>query len=102
MSNAAPTLDTPPDDPVFLHARLELGLIVGVWITCMLWVIPYCYHFGYQPVASAEELPMVLGMPSWVVWGVAVPWLLADLATIAICLWVIKDDDLEPQYPVEA
>lgn len=96
MTTSQATLDAPPDDPVFLHSRREFFLILGVWALCLVWVIPYCYLFGYRPITDASELPMVLGMPSWVVWGVAVPWLVADVATIAICIWVIRDDDLEP------
>ena len=100
--NAEPvTLNAPPDDPVFLHSRREMFLILGVWLVCFLWVVPYCYIYGYRPIESPDQLTTVLGMPSWVVWGVAVPWLLADIATIAICTFVMKDDTLEPPESVE-
>jgi hypothetical protein len=86
--------DYPPDDPVFLHSRREFFLIVGIWGVFLLWVVSYCYNAGYQPVTDASQLELVLGIPSWVFWGVAVPWLVADVVTVAMCLWVIKDDDL--------
>ena len=99
MSTSSALPDFPPDDPVYLHTRREFLLILGVWVACLLWVVPYCYFNGYQPVESPADLKLVLGMPSWVVWGIGVPWLLADLASIVICVWVIKDDDLEPSRP---
>ena len=97
MSTPAPAIDSPPDDPVFLNSRREFLIIMGVWAVCLLWVVPYCYLFGYHTISDPADLKLVLGMPSWVVWGIAVPWLLADIVTIILCLWVIKDDDLEPQ-----
>jgi hypothetical protein len=88
---------SPPDDPVYLHSRREFFCILAVWLVCLLWVVPYCFAFGYRPVTDPADLKLVLGMPSWVIWGIAVPWLLANVATIAMCVWGIADDDLEPQ-----
>jgi len=33
-------------------------------------------------------------MPSWVVWGIAVPWIVADIFTVWFCFFYMKDDDL--------
>ncbi len=87
--------DEHPDDPVFLHTRREAIVILVVWALAFSWVVPFCYFDGYTPAANATEVPLVLGMPRWVVWGVGVPWLIADVVTIGLCLWFIKDDDLE-------
>lgn len=86
--------DRSPDDPVFLHSRREAVVILGVWALSLLWTVPYCYLNGYQSPAAPEELPIVLGMPAWVFWGIAVPWVVCGLISIALCLWFIQDDDL--------
>ena len=95
MADSAPAIDSTPDDPVYLNSRREFLIIMGLWALFLLWVVPYCYIFGYQTLTDPAELKLVLGMPSWVVWGIAVPWLVANVITIVMCLWVIKDDDLE-------
>ena len=41
-----------------------------------------------------ENIPTTLGMPSWVVWGIAVPWIVADIFTVWFCFFYMKDDDL--------
>jgi hypothetical protein len=86
----------PPDDPLYRSSLREALLILGIWGAAMLWVISYCSMYAYVRVRETDELPIVLGMPAWVVWGVFVPWIVADVLTIIICLWVIKDHDLEP------
>ena len=87
-------INRPPDDPLFLHSRREAGVILLVWGLCFAWTVPYCYLYGYSAPANPAELPLVLGMPAWVFWGVAVPWVVAGLVSIALCLWFIQDDDL--------
>jgi hypothetical protein len=95
MTDTAPAIDSPPDDPVFLNSRREFLIIMAVWALCLLWVVPYSYIFGYHTVTDPADLKLVLGMPSWVVWGVGAPWMVANVITIVLCLWVIKEDDLE-------
>lgn len=69
-------------------------LILAVWAACLCWVVPYCATYGYRPLPEGTEPELVLGMPGWVFWGVAVPWGAASLASLAMCLFVIQDDDL--------
>ncbi len=83
-----------PNDPVFLHARREAIVIVSLWLLAMLWVVPYCYLNGFHPVSNPADLKTIWGIPSWVFWGVGVPWLVCDVIAIGLCLFFIKDDDL--------
>lgn len=71
-------------------------MILLVWGFCFAWTIPYCYLYGYDASVRPQELPLVWGMPAWVFWGVAVPWVVAGLVSVALCLWFIQDDDLGP------
>ncbi|MBX3439384.1 MAG: DUF997 family protein [Planctomycetaceae bacterium] len=84
-----------PDDPVYLHARREALVILALWAAAMLWVVPYSYFFGYHEITDPEQIKTIVGIPDWVFWGVLVPWIVCTLATIALCVWYIKDEDLE-------
>ena len=84
-------------DPVFLHARREAIIIFSVWVLALLWAVPYCYLNGYTSDFDVQ-IDTMLGVPSWVLWGVAVPWLLADIFTVWFCFCYMADDDLDEAY----
>ncbi len=66
--------------------------MLGFWAVLLLWVVGYCRLFGYGEVGKTPS--MILGLPSWVVWGVFVPWLLATVFTGWFAIRWIADDDL--------
>jgi hypothetical protein len=100
------------DDPVFLDSRREAGVILLAWFLCMLWTVSYCYAFGYteHPRVEGEitywlptldhldrdpkslNTPLGLGIPDWVFWGVAVPWLVCIGFSAWLCFAFMKDD----------
>lgn len=81
-------------DPVFLNSRREAAAIFLLWFLCLLWAVPVCYATGYGVDVVPGKVPTVLGMPSWVFWGLLLPWLVADGVTIWLCFRFIKDDPL--------
>lgn len=105
-------------DPLLRHSRREATLILGLWACCFLYTISFCYLYGYtshEPgmdttgpdiaavVGSLERfdrdpgsmtLPLGLGIPDWVFYGVVVPWLVCILATVVFCMFVFTEDDL--------
>jgi Protein of unknown function (DUF997) len=83
-----------PDDPVYLHTRREAIVIASLWLLALLWAVPYCYLYGYHSVSDPAELQTIWGIPTWVFWGIAFPWLVCDVIAIGLCLFYIKDDDL--------
>ena len=83
--------------PTFLNTRREAIVIFACWVVALLWAVPTCYFLGYNK--SPEELATVLGIPSWVFWGVGVPWLVADVFTIWFCTFRMTDDDLGENDP---
>ncbi len=97
MADSKSTTSDRPDDPVFLHARREALVILAVWAAAMLWVVPYCYFFGYHPITESEQLKTIIGIPDWVFWGVFVPWGVCCLVSIGLSCWFIQDDDLEAE-----
>ncbi len=84
-------------DPTYLHARREAWIILAVWGACLLWSVPYCYFTGYlQPGETVDSttIKTIFGIPTWAFWGIAVPWLLADVFTTWFCFFYMADDDL--------
>ncbi|REJ73927.1 MAG: hypothetical protein DWQ34_02545 [Planctomycetota bacterium] len=81
-------------DPVYLHTRREAIVIIGLWLFALLWTVPYCYFNGFHTVSDGGEIETMWGIPSWVFWGIAVPWLVCDVIAIGLCLFFIKQDDL--------
>ncbi len=85
-------------DPTFLHSRREAIFILIIWALCLLWTVPFCYLTGYMDLESGR-LPWlaqvrVLGMPGWMFWGVAFPWLVAGVVTVWFCYRFLQLDDL--------
>ena len=68
-------------------------MILAAFVVCLVWSITWCYSFGY-PEADAAAVPKVLGMPSWVFWGVLLPWVAADLFAVWFCFFFMVDDPL--------
>ena len=80
-------------DPVFLHARREAIVIFCTWLVALIWAVPYCYMHGYN-VADPSQIKTVFGIPSWLFWGIAVPWIVANLFTTWFCFGFMKDAEL--------
>ena len=59
-----------------------------------MWEVVYCYLFGYGDAIDPAALDTVLGVPSWIFWGVAAPWIVANLFTFWFCTRYMGDNDL--------
>ena len=101
------------DDPVFLDSRREAIFILCLWCSCFFWTICWCYHNGYVQHASVPGhiteflpdhtgwdrdpatlvTPLGLGIPDWVFWGIAVPWVLCIVISMWFCFWFMRDDE---------
>jgi hypothetical protein len=84
-------------DPLVLHARRETLVILAAFVVCMIWSIGCCYWLGYGGADGGSDggpVAQVLGMPSWVFWGVGVPWVAADLFAVWFCFFFMVDDPL--------
>jgi hypothetical protein len=84
-------------DPVLRSARREALVISAAWLASTVYCCLYCYFFGYrragQPLEAADIHP-VLGMPSWVFWGIMAPWAVCAVFTFWFAGFVMADDDL--------
>lgn len=94
--STAPTDDTESMevDPVFINSKREAWIILGLWVAALLWSVPYCYMNGFSSGVDPESIETTMGIPSWVFWGIALPWLVADIFTVWFCLSYMKEDDL--------
>ena len=75
------------------QSRRELWFILLTWLGCCVWVIAYCAVNGYH--LNPEEVSTVFGFPSWVFWGVALPWMFANVVTFWFFLRFLKNEDDE-------
>lgn len=95
---SSPQPPAPSGEPnysdIYRHSRREAVIIFCVWIAAILWAVPYCYMNGYPRQFDPETFPTVFGVPAWLFWGIAAPWLVADVFTTWFCFCYMKDDDL--------
>ncbi len=92
-----PVQSDPNVDPVYASSLRELKWILIIWLINAIWVVGYCVWFGYPD----EERPLttVLGMPSWVFWGVLVPWIVAATVSSWFALTQMEDHPLDEREP---
>ncbi|MFQ5741282.1 MAG: DUF997 family protein [Acidobacteriota bacterium] len=77
--------------PAFLRARREALIILGAWAVCMIWTLLVCALSGYDLPPGAVKT--ICGIPSWVFWGVLLPWLAATLFSLWFGLFYMSEDD---------
>ena len=90
------------DDPVYVASLREALVAIGLWVVCGAYTITYCYLNGYGE--NASPLETVAGIPSWIFYGVVIPWLLVNVFAVWYCFFFVKDQDLgeEPEETSEA
>lgn len=86
--------ETEPEDLAssFRQSRKEFRFMLGAWVFFALWTGGYNALFAGG--RDGEAIELVGGMPSWVFYGVALPWVLALATTIWFAMAYMKDTDL--------
>ena len=79
--------------PVYLNSRRESAFVLCTWLVFCVWVVGVCLKNGYD--INPDNLQVTMGMPSWVFWGIGLPWLMANVVTIWFALKFVADDPLE-------
>jgi len=91
-------------DPVLRHARREAWIIAASWLLATAYSCTYCYLYGYirpgRALGPADVRP-ILGMPSWVFWGVLAPWAACAGFTVWFAGFFMTDDDLGKDHADE-
>ena len=87
--------DGPPEyDPVFVSSRREAIVIFCIWLAGLLWCVPCCYILGFRE-QDPETMKTILGVPAWLFWGIAMPWVVADLLTVWVTMFFMRDEELD-------
>ena len=71
----------------------EVKHLLLAWLFFASWVLIYCGFEAYGQ--DHEDVKITFGMPSWVFWGIAVPWICSIIYTIYFSLFVMKDNEHE-------
>ena len=71
----------------------EVKYLLLAWLFFASWVLIYCGFEAYGQ--DHEDVKITFGMPSWVFWGIAVPWICSIIYTIYFSLFVMKDNEHE-------
>lgn len=79
------------EDPVVRSARREALAALALWILAMSYTVGYCYLYGYR--LPPAEIPLIAGVPDWVLWGIVAPWTVCTLAAAAFAR-CLSDADL--------
>lgn len=88
--------DTFEFDPIFVSSRREAIVSLALFGIFLIYVLSTSFWLGIQPATHADgTIATILGMPSWVFWGILVPWLAADLVTAWFCFSLMKNEPLE-------
>ena len=69
----------------------EAFWILVIWGFFAIWVLGSAALFAYPD--DPASMTLTLGFPTWVVWGIAFPWIVATLVTIWFCLCVMQDHE---------
>jgi hypothetical protein len=78
--------------PILKHSRREAAVAVALWLAAMTYTVGFCTLFGYD---SGAELDFVLGVPTWVAWGILAPWSISLAASGWFAFVFMTDDSLE-------
>jgi hypothetical protein len=76
-----------------------MNVVLGFWLVFALWTVLACWRLGYEGPTDPAKMKLVAGMPSWVFWGIVVPWVASMGFTIWFALCFMKDHDLDTDRP---
>ena len=85
-------------DPVYRHSLREAIVVLGLWFACGVYTLSFCLSRGYR-APTDEPVALVLGIPSWVVWGIFTPWIAVNAFAFWFCFVFVRDDDLGEDPP---
>lgn len=76
---------------ILRNSRREALFTVAVWVLACAYTVGYAGLFAYRRDAAPA---LTWGMPSWVVWGVVLPWIVCTAVTCWYAMCGILDEDL--------
>jgi len=77
----------------FRQSRKELWVMLGAWVVFFAWTVGYCSQNAFAD-PNGEEARILFGIPRWVLFGIALPWLVANGFIIWFAACFMKDTPL--------
>ena len=85
-------------DPILRCAWREALVVFALWGTAMAWSVGYCAIHAYpgkdRLAEAADQLTYTLGFPTWVFYGIVLPWVVCAVLSFFISRFVITNEDL--------
>lgn len=81
----------------------EARMALSIWMVTLVTIVTVMVSAGYVPIEQRPNVPpLIWGIPSWVFWGLFVPWfvLIAISWWFAVCY--LKDDSPAQEFPDSA
>ena len=76
-------------------SRRETIVILVIWSVVCIWVMLSSHFLGY--VDDTSDVKILFGMPSWVTWSIALPWLVSSTISLWFALGFMKDEATEEE-----
>lgn len=73
----------------YQRSRREAIIAGAIWLFFAVWTITVSYLLGY----TSSEQTTTLGLPTWIVWGVLVPWVSAVVVNSVFAFFVLANDE---------
>ncbi len=84
----------------FRQCLRETRLIAVVWTLMLIYCTTVFSLTGYIPPEERPDVPsLILGIPSWVFWGLFFPWCLGVVFTIWFAQFYLKEDEPYAEFP---
>lgn len=94
-STNSPAADGYSLDPVYVHARSETTVIASLCVLFLVITLIVCGSLGYdKSPTEIAQVDATMGMPTWVFWGLLVPWIMVNILTTLFCFTWMSEDDL--------
>ena len=78
----------------------EARMVVVFWIVGMVYCVTMFLLLGYIPPEQRPDEPsLILGIPSWVFWGLFLPWFVQIGLSSWFAICVMKDDEPYQDFP---
>ena len=82
------------EDPVVKSGRREAAFALTMWFVAMSVTVATCYRMGYQQ-DPGEPMTFVLWFPSWIFWGLIVPWIACGVVSTWFAFRFMEDEPIE-------
>lgn len=72
----------------------EARFVAVTWLAALVFCGGWIGLFGYLPEAERPLEPvLIMGIPSWVIWGLFLPWSILVVVTWYFAAVILKDDE---------